>query len=83
LARAESIWRMPEGPDRARALAAMKGATGSTRLFAGKTADRSAVVALSDPQGRPRLRMMVDTSGDARIEFLDATGRVASTVRAH
>jgi hypothetical protein len=61
----------------------MKGATGSTRLFAGKTADRSAVVALSDPQGRPRLRMVVDTSGDARIEFLDATGRVASTVRAH
>jgi hypothetical protein len=83
LTRAESIGRMPEGPDRAKAQAALQGATGSTRLFAGKTADRSAVVALSDPQGHPRLRLLVDTTGDARIEFLDAGGRVASTLRAH
>jgi hypothetical protein len=83
IARAQAIRSMPEGPDRAEALRQLKAATGATRLFAGKTPDHSTIVALSDPEGRVRLRMVVDTSGDGRIEFLDATGRVTTTVRPH
>jgi hypothetical protein len=83
IAQLQTIRAMPEGPARARALQALHAASGATRLFAGKTADHSAVVALSDAQGRPRLRLRVDTAGDARIEFLDSTGHVTTTVPSH
>jgi hypothetical protein len=80
-ARLQAIRQMPEGPDRTRARAALRAAGGTARLFAGKAPDRSTTVALSDPQGRPRLRLIVDTLGSARIEFLDTAGFVTSTVR--
>jgi hypothetical protein len=81
IARLQVIRRMPEGRERTQALKDLRAAGGATRLFAGKLPDRSATVALSDPQGRPRLRLVVDTTGTGRIEFLDSTGRVTSTVR--
>jgi len=71
---------MPEGAERTRAMQAFRSVTGATRLFAGKTPDRSAVVALSDAQGRQRLRLVVDSQGRARIEFLDASGRITMTL---
>lgn len=83
IAQLQTIRAMPEGPARTRALQALHTASGATRLFAGKTADHSAVVALSDAQGRPRLRLRVDKAGDARIEFLDSTGHVTTTVPSH
>lgn len=49
---------------------------GRERVFVGKKGDRSATVALSDRDGKPRLRLTVDATGDARIEFLDAKGQV-------
>ncbi len=76
----EVISHMPEGPEQTRALQAYRRATGTTRVFAGKTADRVATVALSDVYGRPRLRLLVDSTGAARIEFLDSTGRVTTSV---
>ena len=33
---------------------------------------------LSDPDGKPRLRLRVDSLGAARIEFLDAAGNVVA-----
>jgi hypothetical protein len=48
------------------------------RLFAGKLADRSATVALSDAAGKPRLTLTVDADGNPRIEFLDPDGKVIS-----
>ena len=50
------------------------------RMFIGKDAAKSAVLNLSDPNGKPRLRLVVDSLGAARIEFLDAAGKVTSTV---
>ena len=50
------------------------------RMFIGKDAAKSAVLNLSDPNGKPRLRLVVDSLGAARIEFLDATGKVTNTV---
>jgi hypothetical protein len=50
------------------------------RMFIGKDGSKSAVLNLSDPNGKPRLRLVVDSLGAARIEFLDAAGKVTSTV---
>jgi hypothetical protein len=50
------------------------------RLFIGRDQSKSAVLNLADPNGKPRLRLVVDSLGAARIEFLDATGNVTSTV---
>jgi len=77
----QAIRAMPE-PARTQALQALRGKQGSARLFAGKTIDRAAVVALSDPRGRPRLRLSVDTAGIAQIEFLDSAGRVTRALSA-
>ena len=46
------------------------------RMFVGRDRSRSSLVSLSDPQGKVRLRLAVDSLGAARIEFLDADGKV-------
>lgn len=46
------------------------------RLFVGRDAAQSAIVNLADRDGKPRLRLVVDSTGAARIEFLDPAGRV-------
>ncbi|HEY2165411.1 MAG TPA: hypothetical protein VGH04_15545, partial [Gemmatimonadaceae bacterium] len=50
------------------------------RMFIGKDPSKAAVLNLSDPNGKPRLRLVVDSLGAARIEFLDAAGHVTNTV---
>ena len=51
------------------------------RMFIGKDPAKSAVLNLSDPNGKTRLRLVVDSLGAARIEFLDAAGKVTNTVK--
>ena len=46
------------------------------RLFIGRDPAQSAIVNLSDRNGKPRLRLLVDSTGAPRIEFLDPSGRV-------
>jgi hypothetical protein len=48
------------------------------RLYIGKTNGRASQIALSDAQGKPRLRMTVDANGNPRIEILDGTGKVTN-----
>src|SRR5262249_2742534 len=50
------------------------------RAFLGKDRAKSASVVLSDPSGKPRLRMVVDSLGGARIDFLDEAGKVTHSV---
>jgi hypothetical protein len=50
------------------------------RLFVGRDPDKSAVLNLADRQGKPRLRLVVDSLGAARVEFLDETGKVTNTI---
>jgi hypothetical protein len=50
------------------------------RLFVGRDAARSAIVNLRDRDGHPRLRLLVDSLGAPRIEFLDAAGHVTNTL---
>jgi len=50
------------------------------RLFVGRDRAASSVVTLSDPDGKPRLTLSVDSLGQARIAFLDASGQVTKTI---
>jgi hypothetical protein len=48
------------------------------RVYVGRDRSKSAVVNLSDPQGRPRLRLVVDSLGAPALEFLDERGGVTA-----
>ena len=50
----------------------------ATRVFLGRDPEKSAIINLSDPNGKPRLRLKVDSLGVASLEFLDADGQVTS-----
>lgn len=73
---------LPNGPEKTRRLQALRdspiGEAGRSkqRLFVGKTQDRAATLTLGDPSGRPRVRLTVDSTGTASMEFLDEAGRV-------
>lgn len=49
------------------------------RIFLG-SADRTALLLLKDKQGRPRLRLLVDSLDTPRLEFLDAAGVVVHSI---
>lgn len=49
------------------------------RLFIGRDQNKAAVLNLADRNGKPRLRLVVDSLGSPRIEFLDEAGKVTST----
>lgn len=72
--------KIADAAQRQAAIAAARAAAppGPRRVFVGKTADRSATVTLADLQGQPRLRLVVDSEGQPRIEFLDAKGQVTA-----
>jgi hypothetical protein len=73
---------LPDGPEKTQRMGAFRAAMvksgqgGYSRVFAGKTPDRTAIVMLSDTKGKPRLKLTVDSTGKAGIDFLDADGRV-------
>jgi hypothetical protein len=50
------------------------------RMFIGKDPAKNAILNLSDVNGKPRLRLVVDSLGAARIEFLTADGKVTNTI---
>jgi hypothetical protein len=83
-AKRDSIRAMPAGPTRDSALKAFADNNGhpiaARRLFAGRDWDGSAVVNLSDAKGHPRLRLVVDSTGSASIQFLDVDGHVTKSV---
>jgi hypothetical protein len=84
LAKRDALRAMPAGPARDSALTAFVANNGhplaAQRLFAGRDPNKNAVINLADPQGHPRLRLVVDSTGSASIQFLDAAGHVTKTV---
>lgn len=71
----------PEGAARNEALQRWAAPRNGTPLFAqrvyvGRDPSKAALVNLSDRDGKPRIRMMVDSLGTPSLEFLDADGRV-------
>ena len=76
-----AVKNMPAGPQKDAAMKQLQeqqknGDFGATRLFAGKTPDKNATVYLCDARGNPRLRLSVTAAGDAKIDFLDESGKV-------
>jgi hypothetical protein len=84
LAKRDSLRRLPAGPARDSAMQAFMDNNGqplaARRLFAGRDEQRSSVVRLSDPRGRPRLVLSVDSTGVAVIQFLDTVGHVTRSL---
>lgn len=75
IAAIEAARALPPGPERDRALAAA--AEGhADRVLLGREPDAGVHLTLCDRAGRPRLRLSVDATDQARVEFLDAAGRV-------
>jgi hypothetical protein len=76
-----SVQNMPVGPEKDAAMKQLQeqqknGDFGATRFFAGKTPDKNATLYLCDAKGNPRLRLSVSAGGEAKIDFLDASGKV-------
>jgi hypothetical protein len=46
----------------------------------GRNLAKAAIVNLGDRMGRTRLRLLVDSLGSARIEFLDENGAVVQRI---
>jgi hypothetical protein len=85
--RRDSIGRIADTARRAAAMRELRAPVNGVplsapRLFVGRDRTGSAILNLHDPQGRIRLRMLVDSLGAARIEFLDSDGRVTSRMPA-
>ncbi|HEX2078596.1 MAG TPA: hypothetical protein VHG08_12830 [Longimicrobium sp.] len=73
----DALQAMPAGPAKDSAGAAFqRDFPVAQRVYVGRGRNRTAALTLGDPQGRTRLRLAVDSLGVARLEFLDATGRV-------
>ena len=76
---------LPPGPQRDSLVAAMMRNVpaeqlAARRMFLGRNASKSSIVTLSDPRGRVRLRMEVDSLGAASIVFLDESGKPVKTI---
>jgi uncharacterized protein with GYD domain len=81
----QAIQKMPDGPEKTQAAQKLRETSGAgvaQRVFVGKNREKAAVVALSDAQGRPRVQLMVDAQGNARLEFLDEKGAIISALPA-
>jgi hypothetical protein len=76
---------MPPGPAKDSARRILEGPHNGVpseahRVFVGRDGTRSATLRLADPYGRTRLRLLVDSLGAARIEFLDDSGHVVRSL---
>lgn len=77
---------MPESPHRdslARAMLAQvpPDQRAARRVFLGRDSAKEAVLNLADRRGIPRMRLVVDSLGSARIEFLGADGQLVRSIR--
>lgn len=81
IAKREAVDKMSEGSEKDLAKSRLQEEDSSpTRVFVGKDKDRNSVVRLYDASGKPRISMVVDAAGAARIDFLDENGKVTSTL---
>ena len=79
----DSINRLPDGTEKTAALerwAAPRNGVplAAPRVYLGRDRSRAAVLNLFDPNGKPRLRLKVDSLGSPSLEFLDEQGTVTA-----
>jgi hypothetical protein len=81
VAERDSIMKLADGPTKTAALERLRGPRNGVplnapRVYLGRDVSRTAVLRLSDPQGRPRLQLTVDSLGAPSLAFLDEHGTV-------
>jgi len=80
----DSILKMPDGPAKTEAMRQLQQPVrngvvqAAPRVFIGRDRTKASTLRLSDPMGRPRLVLRVDSLGSPLLEFLDDSGRVTS-----
>ena len=72
---------LPDGPNKEKLLKElMEPKVGqkavAQRVFVGKDGNKTAMVTLADRMGKTRLQMLVDSTGTAKINFLDQQGKI-------
>jgi hypothetical protein len=77
----DSLRKLPDGPAKTEALRKLNSGDPNDprvaeRVYVGRDTLKNAIVKLSDKLGNTRLRLVVDSLGGARVEFLDASGKV-------
>jgi hypothetical protein len=73
----EEARKLKDGPEKD---ALRQQAVAHQRVFIGRASDKHARISLSDANGRPRIRLSVAADGEAKIEFLDVSGKVIQTL---
>jgi hypothetical protein len=81
----DSIMKITDTTARSAALARLMGPRNGVplaaqRVYLGRDRSKAAVLNLSDPSGKPRIRLRVDSLGAASLEFLDDQGNVTTRV---
>ncbi|HJZ67240.1 MAG TPA: hypothetical protein VKF81_03765, partial [Blastocatellia bacterium] len=73
----DAIEKMSEGPEKTAAMKELRETSGGAeRVMVGRDREQAAVVRLSDTNGKPRIKLSVNTAGAPKLEFLDASGKV-------
>ncbi len=76
-----AVKALPDGAEKTAALGRLraKGLFGADRIFVGKEPDKTAAVYVCDVKGNPRISLTVDAGGQAKLNFLDAAGKVTES----
>ncbi len=72
----KALKEMPDGPEKKKVQDELRQYSPKFRMYIGRGREGSSLIMLADAQGKPRLQLVVDESGAARIEFLDENGQV-------
>lgn len=72
----KAVKEMPDGPAKTEAQNKLRQYSSKLRMYIGRGRNGSSLCALADAQGKIRLQLEVDSSGAARLEFLDENGQV-------
>ncbi len=72
----KALQQMPDGPAKNEERQRLRQYSPKLRMYAGRGRNGDSLVQLADGEGRTRLQMVVDSAGNARIEFLDEKGKV-------
>jgi hypothetical protein len=80
----DSVNRMPDGPAKTEAMRRLRQpiqngvVANAQRVYIGRDRSKASLLRLSDPMGRPKLVLRVDSLGAPQLEFLDDSGRVTA-----
>ena len=80
----DSVNKMPDGPAKTEAMRRLRQpiqngvVANAQRVYIGRDRSMASLLRLSDPMGRPKLVLRVDSLGAPQLEFLDDSGRVTA-----